>query len=122
MNPPVYETLKAAPAVTALIGSGDNCRAYPFGFAPQGVQIPYVTWTLVSGQPTNRLTGLSAADNLRVQVDCWGATGKAALQVAEAVRTALESVSHCVSVNLSERDEETRTFRHSMDFEFIDLR
>lgn len=63
---------------------------YPFGFAPQGVQIPYVTWTLVSGQPTNRLTGPSAADALRVQVDCWGANGKAALQVAEAVRTAAQ--------------------------------
>lgn len=122
MIPPIYPTLSASAPVTALIGSGSACRCYPFAEAPVGVSSPYVTWQLVSGLPTSKLAGGSVFDNLRVQVDCWATTGKSTANLAEAVRVALEAVSVCVSINLTERDQETKLYRYSMDFEFIDPR
>ena len=122
MIPPIFPTLSADAGVTALIGSGNNCRCYPFGFAPQGTQIPYVTWQSISGLPLNKLTSGAFCDTLRTQVDCWASTGAGALDLAEAVRSALEPVGVCVSINLAERDTETQIYRYSMDFEFIKLR
>jgi hypothetical protein len=119
MIPPIFATLSVAAPVTALIGSGNSCRCYPSGFAPQGTLIPYVTYQTISGLPLNKLTQGSFCDTMRAQVDCWGATGAAALALAQVVRTALEPVGMCVSLNLNDRDDETRTYRYSMDFEFI---
>jgi hypothetical protein len=121
MIPPIFATLSAAAPVTALIGS-NPCRCYPFGQAPQGTVIPYVTWQTISGTPTNKLTQGSFYDSMRAQIDCWAATGSAAIALAEVVRTALEPVGVCVSLNLNEKDAETGIYRYSMDFEFIKAR
>ena len=118
MIPPIFATLSANAGVTAIIGAGDNCRCYPFGFAKQGTVIPYVTWMKVSGQPLNRLSKGGFTDRIRAQVDCWAADSAGALALARAVRTALETTSCMVSLNLTERDVETRLYRYSMDFEF----
>lgn len=119
MIPPIFTTLSVAAPVTAIIGAGNACRCYPFGFAPQGTQIPYVTWTTVSGLPMNKLTQGSFCDAMRAQVDCWSSSGAGALALADAVRAALEPVGVCVSLNLNEKDAETQIYRYSMDFEFI---
>ncbi len=121
MIPPIFATLNAAAPVTALIGS-NPCRCYPFGQAPQGTLIPYVTWQTISGTPTNKLTQGSFYDTMRAQIDCWAATGAASIALAEVVRTALEPVGVCVSLNLNEKDAETGIYRYSMDFEFIKAR
>ena len=39
MLPPIYPTLAAVPAVSAIVGS----RVYPHADAPQDVTAPYVT-------------------------------------------------------------------------------
>jgi len=119
MIPPIFATLSVNAGVTALIGSGDNCRCYPFGIAPVGTVIPYVTWYTVAGEPENKLTQGAFCDRLRCQVDCWANTGAASLALAQAVRSALEPISVMTSINLTEKDEETRIYRFSMDFEFI---
>lgn len=118
MIPPIFATLSANAGVTAIIGAGNNCRCYPFGYAKQGTTIPYVTWNTVSGVPENKLLSGSFFDKLRVQLDCWSNLDSQALALAQAVRTSLESVSCMVSVNPTDRDPDTNLYRYSMDFEF----
>jgi hypothetical protein len=119
MIPPVFATLSVNVDVTDLIDAGTSCRCYPFGFAPQGTTIPYVSWDTISGEPLNRLSSGSFVDRLGARIDCWSNTDAQALEVADAVRTALESVGNMVSDNPSDRDEQTGLVRYSMTFEFF---
>ena len=119
MIPPIFATLSNDATVTAIIGSGNACKCYPFGYAPQGTSVPYVSWLTVSGTPENKLLGGSFCDVMRVQVDCWSNSGTQALALAEAVRTSIESIGYMVSLNPVDKDTETKLIRYSMDFELI---
>jgi Protein of unknown function (DUF3168). len=52
MLPPIYPTLSAWPAVSAIVGT----RIYPHADAPQDVAAPYVTWFLAGGAPVNTMS------------------------------------------------------------------
>lgn len=121
MLPRVFEIIKAASAVTALIGTSP-VRCYRHGSAPQGVAAPYVTWAVVSGTPENNLGDPPPIDSYLVQVDCWTEnTGGGDVQVealAEAVRNALEPRAAMVSVDADTRDVETQRYRITMTFNF----
>jgi hypothetical protein len=119
MIPPIFATLSADSATTAIIGAGDDCRCYPFDFVPQGSAVPYVSWTTVSGEMVNKLTSGTFIDKLTARVDCWSNDDSQALELAESVRTALEYVGYMVFDNPSDRDEQTRLYRYSMNFEFF---
>lgn len=114
MLPAVYQLLLASPAVVALIGD----RAYRHGTAPQGVQAPYVTWFVPGGAPENGLDG-PQADFSRVQVDAWADKDAQVVQVATAVRAALEKGGVCVGFAGDGRDFETQRFRMGYLFDFI---
>lgn len=121
MLPPVFPLLRAAQAVTALIGTSPT-RAFRHGSAPQNVAAPYVTWAVISGVPQNALDEVPRVDQLSVQVDCWSdntGTGSAAVeQLATAVRDALEPHAHMVSGPADSRDPETMRYRITMTFDF----
>lgn len=121
MLPAVFPIIKAASAVTALIGTNPT-RCYRHGFAPQGVEAPYLTWYVVSGVPENELSDLPRVDNYTVQIDCWSDnTGTGAAQVealATAVRDAIEPVAHMTGVAVNGIDFETQRFRLGLTFTF----
>lgn len=118
MLPPVFQTLKASTAVKNIVGQNPP-RIYRHGEAPQNVERPYISWQLISGVPENNLSDPPPADRQSVQVDCWHQTDAGIETLAEAVRDAIEPVAHMTQVSVDERDEETRLYRISMDFDFF---
>jgi hypothetical protein len=126
MFPQVFQTLKASAAVKAIVGS-TNPRIYRHGEAPQQIinpgtpnatPLPYVTWILVSGVPENNLSDPPPVDRQSVQVDCWHASDAGIETLADAVRAALEAVTHVTDAQSFARDPETRRFRVSISADF----
>lgn len=117
MLPPVFQTLKASTDVKAIVGTNPP-RIYRHGEAPAGVEAPYITWLLVSGVPENNISDPPPADRQSVQVDCWHNTDKGVDELGEAVRDALELVTHVTSYENFPRDPDTRRFRISLNADF----
>ena len=84
----VYQLAMADTAVTALIGA----RMYP-DQAPQGVTVPYVTYSLIDSPRYHSLAGPAGMGTARVQVDTY-ANGKPAVNaIKEAMRLCLSGWS-----------------------------
>lgn len=111
---PIFATLKAASAVTALIGSSP-CRCYPHGEAPQAVTAPYVVFQQVGGGPENYLNQAPDIDGATTQIDAYASTVESARAVAVACRNALQAIGHVVSVRELGRDPITNHYRVSFD-------
>lgn len=112
--PPVYGTLIASSAVSAIA----QTRIYPHADAPQGATRPYITWHIVSGVPQNSLSNLPDIDNISVQVDCWDMSATSVVDLAQAVRNAIEPYAHMVAIPFNSRDTETRLYRMTLQFDW----
>lgn len=117
MNPPIFTIVKAAAAVTAILGS-DPVRFFPFGQAPDEVEMPYAVWQTVSGSPENCLSGVPSIDDWVVQVDVYAEKGSDARTAAEALRDAIEPEAY-ITAWRGERKEDDNIFRYSFDVEFL---
>jgi hypothetical protein len=118
MLPNVFQALNASAPVVALIGPAP-IRVYRHGTAPQGVQSPYVTWSVPGGDAQIVLDTDTDADQFRVQVDCWANGDSDVEVVASAVRAAVSKVAVLVAYVADERDAETQRFRISFAFDWI---
>lgn len=85
----IYGILSNAASVTAVVGTGDNCRVYPL-IAPQEKRFPYIVYTVVSIDPDDSKDGVSKLDNFIVQVSCFGENYNQTATLAGNVRTALD--------------------------------
>lgn len=117
MFPPVFQTLKASADVKAIVGTNPP-RIYRHGEAPQNVERPYITWALIAGTPENNLSDPPPVDRQSVQVDCWHQTDSGIEVLAEAVRDAIEPTAHMTGTLIDLREQETRLYRVSMQFDF----
>lgn len=115
MLPPIFNILTAAPAVSAIVGQ----RIYPHGEAPQDVSRPYVTWFVVSGVPENVLDGVPDMDRSTVQIDCWHQTSAGVVQLASAVRNAIEPHAHVTNLFLNQREPETKLYRFALQLDYL---
>lgn len=118
MLPPIFNIVNADSAVIAALGPAP-VRVYPFGLAPQNVKLPYVTWQTISGAPENYLGDLPDADSYTLQVDVWAATSESVLQVARALRDAVEPVAYVAGWGNTARDNDTKYFRYTFTIDFI---
>jgi hypothetical protein len=118
MLPLVFPLLAYDARVASIVGD----RIFRFGEAPQRVQAPYITWSVVASTPENTLSELPVVDRHEVQIDCWSANdgaGDPDVEVlAEAVRDAIEPRHHMTALIGADRDPETRRYRVSMQFTF----
>ncbi len=119
MHPPVFTLANASAAVTALLGSSDACRVYPFGEAPAGVAHPYAVWQLIGGQPENYLGEAPDYDSLQVQLDVYGHKPTKVRAAAKALATALETAAIITRWGGTWRDQKSRHYRISFDVEFL---
>lgn len=120
MFPPVYRTLAAASAVTAIVGAHPALRCYRHGEAPQhegGAGEPYLTWFIVGDDPALQLSGAPNHDRISVQIDAWSRNDLQAEQLAKAVRAALEPRASRVVVN--GREPETRLYRIGQEVDWF---
>lgn len=110
MQPPIFQTCAALPAVTALLGTSPT-QLYPFGEAPQNAKPPYAVWQIISGAPDNYLGGTPDLDRFTVQVDVYAKHGSDVDDIAVALRDAIEPHAHIVRWGGQDTDPDTR-YRH----------
>jgi hypothetical protein len=126
MRPPVYSTLAAdTDCQTLLTGSDGRLRVYPFGEAPQQTARAYVVWQIVYGGPDNSLSCVPNSDLWGVQFDMYGPTADAVLDVAAAVRGAVEPVAPVVRYGPQTKESgggNSRVYRYSFDVDWRALR
>ena len=115
MYPDIFEVLSADTSVAALLGSGSECRVYPFGIAPEKVAKPYVTWQTINGGPENYLQGSPDIDNFTLQIDCWGVSVASVRNVANAIQIALQSQAYVTTLRGDSRDPVTLSYRQGFD-------
>lgn len=114
MLPPIYPTLSAWPAVSAIVGN----RIYPHADAPQDVAAPYVTWFMPAGAPVNTLSEAPMVDRITVQIDCWHAMSAGVVQLASAVRDAIEPHAHITGYPINAKDAETQLYRIGLQLDW----
>lgn len=108
----VYQLLKNDSGVNALV----NGRIYPL-VAPQNVQIPYMTYQVVSGLKLQCMGGNIYQGNFRFQINVWGTSYSQVKAISEAVKNAL--VGFLSSNNIDIRDDydnESKFFGQIIDF------
>ena len=115
MFPRVYQTLTANATVVAMVGD----RIGRHGVIQQTETKPYITWQIVLGQPYDNLSSTPCGDFTTVQIDCYHQTDAGVVQLANAVRAALDAALIVNRVRLNVRDPETRLYRVGLDADFI---
>lgn len=116
MLPPIKTTLQAAASVTAIIGNPP--RVYRHGDAPEDTSKPYVTWQVIYGNPENTLSELPASDRVSLQVNCWHTTDIGIVDLATAVRDAMEPFAHCTGMPVDQREPETKLYWIALQFDW----
>ncbi len=82
---PILARLKADASVTALIAG----RIFP-GMAPQGTDLPYITFTIIADAPLNHMGPGQLPDrHATMQIDCWAASYDVAYRTRSAVNNSL---------------------------------
>ncbi len=116
MLPPIYTTLQASATVRSILGA--RPRLYGFAEAPQDKDKPYAVWQLVTGVPAITLSEPPGIDQCTVQVDLYATTEQVAHALGDAVRAALEVVTHVTAFRAPPREPGSRLFRISLDADY----
>lgn len=118
MFPPIFEVCSTDFGVQTYLGSSP-CRFYPFGEAPQRVELPYAVWQTISGAPENYLNQRPDIDRYTLQVDVYASNASEARDVAEALNFAIETYAHIIGWRGESRDPDTDHYRYSFDVDWM---
>ena len=118
MIPPIYDIVRANAGVTALLG-GDDIRFYPWGEAPQDVEKPYAVWFQINGSPEASMSCPPDMDLIGIQVDVYSDVAMQTVDVAKALRTAIENEATLTAFRQWEREPDTRLYRYQLDVDFF---
>ena len=118
MLPPVFETLTAGVAVTTIVGT----RIYRHGRAPEHPTRPYVTWYLINSAAENNLSDVPETDRETIHVDCWHPEDRGVVDLATAVRDAIEPIAHCTGIPINAPEPETKLYRIGLQFDWFTSR
>lgn len=88
----IYNLLSNTAGITAIVGSGNNCRIYPL-VANQNYDIPCIVFSEISTTPNATKSGVSTMDESLYQLDIMASTRANAETLANLVRTALDYAS-----------------------------
>jgi hypothetical protein len=116
MLPNIYQILRASSTVKGIVGTSPS-RIYRNESAPQDTTKPYITWFVIAGIPSNTMSEVPQIDAMSVQLDCWHQSDKGVEELAEAVRDAMELVSHMTGIVINEREPNTKLYRLSLQFD-----
>lgn len=123
MIPNLYEIVSDDSAVASVLAGLDgDVKFYRDEVAEkdsQGnkVRRPWARYSVVTGQPFNKLSSPPSMDDARVQFDVFAETSDQADEVYRALRDALEPHGHVVNYG-TDRDPETRSFRVLFEMTF----
>lgn len=85
----VQEALRTKLLATATITTYVNDRVYP-KWKPQDATLPAISYRLITGISEHSHDGISGLAHDRFQIDCWARTYKEAVEMADAVRLAID--------------------------------
>lgn len=117
MFPPVYRTLRTA-NVIAIVGD----RIGRHGEVGQDETRPYITWSIVVGNPHDHISGSPPSDFTTVDINCWHPTDAGIEALALSVQSALDAAGHHNRVRVNQRDPDTRLYRVGIEADFITQR
>ena len=117
MFPPVHQTLVSDDTLAVLFSGAP--RVYRHGYVPQGTARPYITWAVPNLVPENTLSELPTMDRSTVQVDVWCEQDALTLQIAKAVRDAIEPHAHLTSQPFDGWDPESKCYRMALQFDWF---
>jgi hypothetical protein len=115
MLPPILVWLQGSSLVRDILGA--RPRVYRMGEAPQNQTKPYATF-LITGLPENSLSETPSIDRCSVQLDLYHVDDAATEALAIAVRDRMELAAHMTQWRVVGRDNATRLFRISLDFDW----
>lgn len=115
---PLFQRCSQDPLVTQHLGTAPT-RLYPFGEAPDNVELPYAVYQTVSGNSYSYLAQRPDTDRIRLQIDVYAATVAAAEQTRAALLHAIEPEAALMAYNGDGTDETTGHRRTSFDIEWI---
>lgn len=118
MFPPVYQTLRASSAVVGFVGD----RIGPHGEVGQNETRPYITWQVASDDPHVNLSDPPPSDFTTIQIDCYNSDARGVVDMAAAVRAALDAEMIVNRVIVNNRDFDTKLYRVGFDADFITQR
>lgn len=117
----IFTALSTTSGVTAILGAGTACQAYP-DTAPAGTAAPYVVFNHVAAVP-GATHGEATAEHDLVQFACFASTHLAARNLCSAVIAALDGVtlSGVGNPTLQDRraDYDTAVDLHRCDADFL---
>lgn len=99
----VLDVLTADPAVTAIVGAGDDARISPIQ-RDQDQTVPALTITNVATTGLYTLNGPDGISQNVFQVDSWASTYEAASELALACRTALDAAGFVMNSQIDNFD------------------
>ena len=88
----IYGILSATAAVTALVST----RIYPNN-VPQDVALPFLAYSITAVEPTMTKDVKSPLDVIRFSVDCYSTNYDTTMQIANAVRAALDGYKNTIN-------------------------
>ena len=91
----VRTTLISATDVSDVIGT----KVFP-AIAPQGTELPYITYQIISNNADQHMSGASGLQETRIQLNCWSASYAEVQNLAEAVRESLLPMSGTINSTL----------------------
>lgn len=114
----IYNILSNNTALTAVVST----RINPLRI-PQGSSFPAISYQVISVVPNPSKSGPSESDFARIQINSFGVTYQSAVEVADLVRTALQTTFpntyNSVYVQAIEYDGENHTANDYADFEGV---
>lgn len=116
-SPPIFSICAAEPGVTSILGT-DPVRLFMFGMAPQNVQRPYAVWQVVGGSPENYLAGRPDTEQHTLQIDVYADYAAQSRAALAAIEHAIELSCYVTRYGGESRDDETKSYRSSMDVDW----
>lgn len=122
MKNPTFIIINGNTAAKNLLTFNGILQVFPWDEAPAGAEKPYVTYTTINGTPQLNMDKPPLEDSHGTQLDVWAKTGELCLQIATAVRDALEQFGHVTNFSDYTKDASTKLYRIRMDCDLITVR
>ena len=119
MIAPIFSLLAQCDRVTKLLEADSIVRAWSFGVAPDEPQLPYVTWQNVAGTALNNLDDRPSGDQVVIQFDVYDTDDERLIEIAQAVRYAIELECNVTSIRDVSKDPTTGVFHIGFDVMWI---
>ena len=112
----VYDTLRNAAAVTAIVGTGGAARIYP-DVLPEESVLPAITFERTTSDPQYGLDGTVHVTRATMAVVSWATTRVAAEALADQIAAAMTAATIPPEARAGEFDVETESAAVALTFD-----